>query len=134
MRTRLIRPQDVESQRKASIVSTKDIEKARPEYAPTGRGGAGNWASANKLATATAKNANITPSLQESKPPDVGHSGRGGVGNYRNGEVGKQEDEVRETELQEMKHQQVVKDVEMGLKEPEKAHLVKERLEYDTLR
>lgn len=116
-------------QRKASVVSAKDIKRARPEYAPTGRGGAGNYTSASKLATVTMRNASITPSLQETKSPEVGHSGRGGVGNYSSGDAGKKEDEVRETELQEMAHQRVVKDVEMGLKEPEKAHLVKERLE-----
>ncbi len=38
------------------------------------------------------------------------------------------------TELQERVYQQVVKDVEMGLKEPEKAHLVSEKLGYDTPR
>ena len=34
-------------------------------------------------------------------------------------------------EAQERAHQKVVKDVEMGLKEPEKAHLGREGREYD---
>ncbi len=121
-------------QRNASVSSAKDIERARPEYAPTGRGGAGNYTSASKLATATKQNANITPSLQETKPPEIGHSGRGGAGNYRSTNVEKKNEDEMGTELQERVYHQVVKDVEMGLKEPEKAHLVSEKLGYDTPR
>jgi len=133
--TRLTKAKDVETQRKGSIARPEDKERARLVLAPTGRGGAGNYTSSSKLATVTTKNANITPSLQETRPPQVGHSGRGGAGNYRSGDVEKkEEDETMAIELQERTHQWVVKDVEKGLKEPEKAHLGNEKLEYDTPR
>jgi len=76
----------------------------------------------------------VTASLKESKPPGIGYYGRGGAGNYRSGNAEKQEDEEGISEKQEKLHQQVVKDVESGLKEPEKAHLGGEKLEYDTLK
>ena len=130
----LIGPQDAEAHRKASVASAKSLENTRPHYAPTGRGGAGNWASASKVAIANKENANVTRSLQETKPPELGHSGRGGAGNYRGGEVAKKHEDELGTELEERVYRQVVEDVEKGLQAPGKAHLVKERLEFDTPR
>ena len=84
------------------------------------------------LAAGTTANMDVTPSLQENKPPELGHYGRGGAGNYRTPEPEKKGEEDKDTsEAQEKAHQKVVKDVEMGLKEPEKAHLGREGLEYD---
>lgn len=70
----------------------------------------------------------MTPSLQETKPPEIGHYGRGGAGNYRSGSVDARRtaDARRKSEIHEEVHLQVVKDVEAGLKEPEKAHLGRE--------
>lgn len=76
------------------------------------------------LAAGTTANINVTPSLQESKPPELGHYGRGGAGNYRTPEPEKRkEGEKAALEAQEEAHQRVVRDVEMELREPEKAYL-----------
>lgn len=69
----------------------------------------------------------MTPSLQESEPPDVGYYGRGGVGNYKSADAEKKKEQRRASEVQEKIHQQTLKDVEMALKEPEKAHVANER-------
>lgn len=126
--------QDVEAQQTTIPPNAEDLEKSRTEYAHSGRGGAGNYTNATRLAEATAQTAGMTPSMGESKPPSTGYYGRGGAGNYRTGDVEKAESERRVTEAQEQIHQQAVKDVESGLKEPEKAHLGGERLKYDTLK
>lgn len=79
----------------------------------------------------TAATANVTPALRETKPPQVGHYGRGGAGNYRDtgADTLHQEDARANSEAREKVHQQVVKDVESSLKEPEKAHLGVEKHE-----
>ena len=84
------------------------------------------------LAAGTTANTDVTPSLQENKTPELGHYGRGGAGNYRTPELGKEREEDDDiSKAQEKAHQRVVKDVEMGLKEPEKAHLGREGLEHE---
>lgn len=76
------------------------------------------------LTAGTTANIDVTPSLQESKPPELGHYGRGGAGNYRTPDPEKRKEGEKATlEAQEEAHQRVVRDVEMGLKEPEKAYL-----------
>ena len=85
---------------------------------------------ASTLVSATKDTVNVTPALEENKPPEAGHYGRGGAGNYRESISGPSEPEERE--MQEMKRAEVVRDVEMGLKSPEKAHLGTEKLTYDT--
>lgn len=107
------------------------MERSRAEYAHSGRGGAGNYTDADKLAKTTAAMANVTPALRETKPPKVGHYGRGGAGNYRDksADASREEDTRAKSETKEKVHQQVVRDVESSLKEPEKAHLGGEKLE-----
>lgn len=79
------------------------------------------------LAAGTIANIDVTPSLQENKPPELGYYGRGGAGNYRTPDPEKKRQEQKNRlEAQETAHQRTVKDVEMGLKEPEKAHLGRE--------
>ena len=73
----------------------------------------------------------MTPALQERKPSVVGYSGRGGVGNYQSGDIERTLEERRAWEFQEKVHTQVVRDVEMALREPEKAHLANEKMEYE---
>ena len=125
--------QDLEAQGIGSNgVTTEDVPKVRAEYAHSGRGGAGNYLNASELARATKENSDVTPALQERKPSVVGYSGRGGVGNYQSGDVERTLKERRASEFQEKVHTQVVKDVEMALKEPEKAHLASEKMEYET--
>lgn len=77
----------------------------------------------------TAASANVTPALRETKPPKVGHYGRGGAGNYRDKGENASQQEGTNPGAREKVHQQVVKDVESSLKEPEKAHLGGEKLE-----
>ena len=108
------------------------MQKNRAEYAHSGRGGAGNYVNAGELMRATKENSDVTPALQERRPSVVGYSGRGGVGNYKSGDVERRSEERRASEVQEKVHTQVVKDVEMALKEPEKAHLAGEKMGYDT--
>ena len=73
----------------------------------------------------------MTPALQPNRPPESGYAGRGGAGNYRGGIAeSKEQDERKASEFQREVHQQVVRDVEMALKEPEKAHLGKEGIEH----
>ena len=82
------------------------------------------------LAAGTKANVDVTPSLQENKPPKLGHYGRGGAGNYRTPEPEKREEvEKYKLEAQEKAQRKIVEDVEMGLKEPEKAHLGREGLQ-----
>ena len=111
-------------------MTAEDVEKSRSEYAHSGRGGAGNYTNASELAESTAQTAGVTPSLQESKPPETGHYGRGGAGNYRIGDSERMKMEQGKIEAAHQKkvYQQAVKDVEAGLKEPEKAHLGSEKL------
>ena len=65
--------------------------------------------------------------MRENKPPELGHYGRGGAGNYRTPEPEKKVEWQKEAlKAQEEAHQKVVRDVEMQLKEPEKAYLTRE--------
>lgn len=71
----------------------------------------------------------ITPS--STAAAKVGYSGRGGIGNVRTAEVEKlrEETEAKAREARERAHEEVVRDVGMGLKMPERAHLGVEKLE-----
>ena len=124
--------QDLEAQGiDSNGVTAEDVQKIRAEYAHSGRGGAGNYLNASELTRATKENSDVTPALQERKPSVVGYSGRGGVGNYKSGDVEKRLEERKASEIQEKVHTQVMKDVEVTLKEPEKAHLASEKMEYE---
>ena len=124
--------QDLEAQGTDSNgITAEDVQKSRAEYAHAGRGGAGNYVNASELMRATKENSDVTPALQERRPSVVGYSGRGGMGNYKSGDVERSLEERRASEIQEKAHTQAVKDVEMALKEPEKAHLASEKMEYE---
>ena len=125
-------PQDLEAQANGrNSITAKELRDDQAGYAHSGRGGLGNYTIASELTKSTTENSDVTPALQESKPSVVGYSGRGGVGNYQNGDAQREMQERRASEIQEKIHERVVKDVEMALKEPEKAHLVGEKLEYE---
>ena len=122
--------QDVEAQRDAANRAVRDLESEGRRISTSGRGGAGNVTTRDVLAAGTTANIDTTPSLQENEPPELGHYGRGGAGNYRVPEPGKRREEENDVlEAQEKAHQRVVRDVERGLKEPEKAHLGRGGLE-----
>ena len=121
---------DLEAQRNAAAEAVKELESQGRQTSTSGRGGAGNVTTRDVLAARTTANIDVTSSLQESKPPELGHYGRGGAGNYRTPEPEKMGEGDKDTvEAQEKAHQMVVKDVESALKEPEKAHLGKESRE-----
>lgn len=101
----------------------------RSEYAYSGRGGAGNFRKDGHPGVST--DSSLRPiALREKTVPEIGYSGRGGAGNFRAGEIEKKrvEAEIRAKEARDRAHEEAVRDVEMGLKPPERAHLVSERL------
>ena len=121
-------PQDLEDQpgpAAAERVKGSDSESKGRQASTSGRGGAGNVTTRDVLAAGTTANVDVTPSLQENRPPDLGHYGRGGAGNYRSPELEKgKSGEKGDLEAQQQRaHEKVVRDVEMGLKEPEKVYL-----------
>ena len=126
---------DLESQKNNPIGPTpEDIERSRSQYAHAGRGGAGNYTDGVRHAEATALTGGPNPMLEERQPSATGYHGRGGIGNYKSNDAEQQRSERRASELQEKVHQEVTKKVDAGLKEPEKAHLGSEKIEYDTLK
>ena len=113
--------QDLENQPGAATERVQDSESQGRKASTSGRGGAGNFTTRDVLAAGTTANVDVTPALQENKPPELGHYGRGGAGNHRIPELDKREKD--RLEAQEKAHRKVVRDVEIGLKEPEKVHL-----------
>ena len=110
----------------------EDLKSHSPKLSTAGRGGIGNVTTRDVLAADTNANIDVTPSLQENKLPKLGHYGRGGAGNYRIPEPEQAREEVKDRlKAREKAQQQIVKDVEMGLKEPEKVHLGREGLGDD---
>lgn len=107
------------------------MDAVQSQYAHAGRGGAGNLTDPTSLTAATSETADVTPSLQESAPPAAGYYGRGGAGNYRSSDSEKKADVERKASVAQERQEGVVRDVEKGLQEPEKAHLGSEKLEYD---
>ena len=56
----------------------------------------------------------------------MAYSGRGGAGNYRHGESKRAEAEALAKMERDVRHEELVRRVEMGLQVPERAHLVGE--------
>ena len=129
--TSLMTSQDVEAQRDTASVGVEDLQNQKHRISTSGRGGAGNITTRDMLDAGTTANVDVTSSMQENKPPELGHYGRGGAGNCRTPDSEKiVEREKERLDAQEKAHQKVVKDVGTRLKEPEKAHLGREGLEY----
>ena len=112
-----------------------DLESPGRGFSTSGRGGAGNFTTRGRLAAGTSSaDVDVAPSsssLREKRGiREGGHFGRGGAGNnYRDLEVEGKRDggmEVLEARREKVHRWEVVRDVEMGLKEPEKAHLGRE--------
>jgi hypothetical protein len=114
--------QDVEAQN--TVPGQSVYPTSRPsEYAHSGRGGAGNWytpeeVDLNKQSDPPASTATRTPQLS-------GKFGRGGAGNYSTEFAEKQREQQERIlrEKEEKVNAQTAKDVELGLKMPERAHL-----------
>lgn len=103
------------------------------EYVNSGRGGAGNFFSRkdeNLAAGKAISSDDRTPVLRTKTVPEVRYSGRGGAGNYNTAENERKrvEAEKQEEEARSQEYEMTVRDVELGLKPPEKAHLVTDRL------
>lgn len=103
------------------------------EYVNSGRGGAGNFFS-RKDEIFAAGNAvssdDGTPALRKNTVPQVRYSGRGGAGNYNTAENERKRVEAEKVaeEARSQEYEMTVRDVELGLKPPEKAHLVTDGL------
>lgn len=123
------RAEDVEAQQQTTTPIVSGTNAMRSEYVYSGRGGAGNFRKDSHPGVST--DSSLRPlALREKTVPEIGYSGRGGAGNFRAGETEKKrvEAEVRAKEARDRAHEEAVRDVEMGLKPPERAHLVSERL------
>ena len=69
--------------------------------------------------------------MKDSATVGMGYRGRGGAGNYITGdETTRKEAEQRAAKEAKKREDEVVRDVEMGLKPPEKAYLTAERSEW----
>lgn len=103
------------------------------EYVNSGRGGAGNFFSRKEGISAAGNPVSSddkTPALTKNTPPEVRYSGRGGAGNYNTAENERKRVEAEKVaeEARSQEYEMTVRDVELGLKAPEKAHLVTDRL------
>lgn len=82
-------------------------------------------------AAAAATPGDLSTSAKEGNVPESGYAGRGGAGNFRGDAAEKMRSDIiaREREAEEKAYKETVKDVEQGLKPPEKAHLSGEKLD-----
>ena len=127
-RALLISGQDVEAQRD-SATKYNDPDASRPEYAHVGRGGAGNFKPTATTAGGGGIMGDLSTFVKQDTIAESGYSGRGGAGNIRgDSERRKPEAQARAAEAQEKAYKETVKDVERGLKQPEKAHLGGDRV------
>ncbi|KAL9102493.1 MAG: hypothetical protein Q9163_002358 [Psora crenata] len=124
---------DTEAQRPTQPRQPNTEDLSQPRYATSGRGGAGNLTDTCTLAAVTRGTVDVTAALQETKPPEAGHYGRGGAGNYC-GSLSRPSgrDQSGPSDAWEKKPYGEGEEIEMSLREPEKAHLGGERLTYDT--
>lgn len=132
----LILFQDLEAEvkREATVTVGPDPTPIPPsEYVNSGRGGAGNFFSRKDeifAAGSSVSSDDKTSTLTKNTLPEVRYSGRGGFGNYNTAENERKRIEAEKVaeESQSQEYEMTVRDVELGLKPPEKAHLVTERL------
>ena len=125
---------DLEAQSQTVSAPIEGSETSQSSYTVSGRGGAGNyWRKEDNGGAdpSSSSSADAPISINPSMIPKIGYSGRGGIGNIRSGEVEKlREDmELNAAAARQRAHEEVVRDVEMGLKMPERAHLGAEKLE-----
>lgn len=122
---------DLEAQSQTGRAPIESSENLHSDYTISGRGGAGNFWRKEDIVAGSPSSSDTPISIKPSTIPNIGYSGRGGIGNIRSGEVEKlREDmEARAAEARQRAHDEVVRDVEMGLKMPERAHLGAEKLE-----
>ena len=117
--------QDLEAHSADASSDITSSSRVLPDYAHSGRGGAGNWYSPPDLQ----KTGNFFSDTGRSMPrPDIGgagYSGRGGAGNFssKDQEMRRLEEERLAEKARSKREAEIVKDVELGLKPPEKAHL-----------
>ena len=106
-----------------------NADASGPEYTLAGRGGAGNYMP-TATAAAAATPGDLSTSSKHGNIPESGYAGRGGAGNFRGDATERMKSETiaREREAEEKAYEETVKDVEQGLKPPQKAHLSGEKL------
>ncbi|MCJ1399491.1 hypothetical protein MMC11_002693 [Xylographa trunciseda] len=126
---------DVEAQESSGPISAGSIDRPPPKYALSGRGGFGNLFPTEEVppigSTTSASTSGSSPSKIVPGSARPIYSGRGGAGNYENNSRINEADETAKrvaiTRELRKRVEDVTKEVEMGLKAPEQAHLVPER-------
>lgn len=122
---------DLEAQSKTVSAPIASSETTQSDYTISGRGGAGNFWRKEDNVGGNPSSSDAPLSIKPSTITNIGYSGRGGIGNVRTGEVEKlrEQREAKAAEARQRAHDEVVRDVEIGLKMPERAHLGAEKLE-----
>lgn len=122
--------QDLEAQNKTVTRKSNDTSTTASNFVNAGRGGAGNFIRKGSHDQEISPPPSLDSSSRESKGFEMRYSGRGGAGNFV-GDAIKNFKVVAETKAKEAKaqaHDEMVRDVEKGLKVPEKAHLGSDKL------
>ena len=120
--------QDIEAQKITDSID-QFSSKSLPDYAHSGRGGAGNWYAPPELEKEGTFQSHIRTPTKDSTNVGGGYQGRGGAGNYNaKDEIAKKEVEQRVAEEARLREEEVTRDVGLGLKQPEKAYLTAERI------
>ncbi|MCJ1432225.1 hypothetical protein MMC27_001581 [Xylographa pallens] len=122
---------DVEAQTSSEPIPELTNDRPPPKYALSGRGGFGNLFSPQEVQQSGAITSASNPSTLVASSARSSYSGRGGAGNYENNsKINEAHKTTKRGEIaEEMRKrvEDVTKEVEVGLKEPEPAHLVPER-------
>jgi len=112
---------DLEAQSSAATPNSAIDRSQQPEYAHVGRGGAGNWHKPADVPPEESPKAAISSTNPTASNPS--YSGRGGAGNYKP-TADKPTEEQQAAEKQRLaKEEELIRDVEHGIRPPEKAHL-----------
>lgn len=135
----MIQSKDVEAQKSSTIQTESPTPQQPPEYAHSGRGGAGNWYSPGELekqGTFVSSDRNL---WRIARPTGQNHTsvrfeGRGGAGNVSQGVEAEEkwmesEGESRAAQVTE----KVMKDLESALPPPRKAYLAQDTLRDGSL-
>ena len=122
--------QDAEAQAAINDTPIENPEGKASDYAHSGRGGAGNY-KPTASSTAPGIASDLSTSVKQAPIPEGGYGGRGGAGNYRSNTSAERRQSAAEiaSKLQQEAYAKTVEDVEKGMKPPEKAHLINEKLD-----
>ncbi|MCJ1407773.1 hypothetical protein MMC19_001844 [Ptychographa xylographoides] len=124
-------PKDLEAQDSSDPLGRSSSDAPPPKYSHTGRGGAGNWYSPEKLIESGRFVADLNPTAAGEGQRKSSYTGRGGVGNYIAADAERKLLEKRAAtkavEEARTRKENVAREVEAELKVPEQAYLSTER-------